>query len=275
MSDSPKQPALAAARRLLRSAVAILLESGVTWKDFAQLGKSVFVEVAMSRFGKSGRPANVSRVSIITGLSRREVMRQRDQLKAGEAPPQGRATHAGRVLSGWYQDADFLGTDGQPRRLCDIGEGMDDDTPGMTELLARYAGDVPDVALLKELIHSGAVRRLRDGRLQALQRYYMPGDLAPDAVLRYGSVTGQLGDTVLYNLTRKPEQPARFEGRASNAQMPAAQAPAFRNMVEQHGEQWLEQVDAWLSEHENDDVDAPGVRLGVGIYLIEEDLDND
>ena len=61
---------LSACRILLRPIALLLLKGGVTWREFSELSKSVFVSVATDEFGISGRPTNVSRVSILTGISR-------------------------------------------------------------------------------------------------------------------------------------------------------------------------------------------------------------
>ena len=73
-----QQPIKNACHHLLRPVVRMLLRSGITWKDFAELSKGVFVEVAREDYGLRGRPTNSSRVALLTGLSRREVARVRD-----------------------------------------------------------------------------------------------------------------------------------------------------------------------------------------------------
>ena len=67
----------AAALRLLRPLVRILLRGGISYKTFADLVKWVYVDVAMKEFGIAGRKQSISRVSVITGLSRKEVLRVR------------------------------------------------------------------------------------------------------------------------------------------------------------------------------------------------------
>jgi len=77
---------LKACRAMLRPIVRLLLKNGVMWKEFAEVSKNVYVDVAGSEYGISGRQTNASRVSILTGLSRREVKRQR-HLREGDAGP--------------------------------------------------------------------------------------------------------------------------------------------------------------------------------------------
>jgi hypothetical protein len=61
---------------LLRPIASVVLKCGMTWREFSELSKSVFVSVATDEFGIRGRPTNISRVSILTGISRKEVKRQ-------------------------------------------------------------------------------------------------------------------------------------------------------------------------------------------------------
>jgi hypothetical protein len=260
-----KTTTLSALRLLLRPIVRILLRAGVNWKEFAEVGKATFVEVASEDFGIRGRPTNISRVAILTGFTRREVRRLRDLLESEDPASFGRMNYATRVLTGWYTDADFTAADGQPRQLQVSGTN-----PSFETLCTRYSGDVPATTMLKELKHVGAVVE-ENGRLVARTRYYMPVLMDPQQIVRSGSVIEDVGNTVAYNLHRGPGDPSRFERRATNTHIPAAAVPEFRNYIEEEGQAFLERVDAWLTEHESQEAgDASGVRLGLGAYWIEE-----
>ena len=76
---------LQAVQQLLRPVVAMLLRSGITWKEFSDMSRTVFVTVATEDYGRKGRPTNVSRVSILTGLSRRDVTHQRKLLETEQS----------------------------------------------------------------------------------------------------------------------------------------------------------------------------------------------
>jgi len=53
---TPRQ-VLAATRQWLKPVIFILLKCGVTWREFSELSKSVYVEIATRRFGnEAGRP---------------------------------------------------------------------------------------------------------------------------------------------------------------------------------------------------------------------------
>ena len=77
MNDKHLKPLFAAILRLLRPLVRILLRNGVSYSTFADYAKWVYVDVASKEFGIRGRKQSTSRVSVLTGLSRKEVMRVR------------------------------------------------------------------------------------------------------------------------------------------------------------------------------------------------------
>lgn len=256
-------------RSLLRPIARLLLKSGVTWKEFAALAKRAFVDVATDYFGKRGRPTNVSRVAMLTGMTRLEVRRLRALTQADPDAPAGYMSKASRVLSGWHQDPDFVDAEGGPLLLSQEGEGK-----SFVQLARRYGGDIPPVAVLKELQASGAVVKMPDGRLRAAMRDYLPLPMDPAQIRLWASALTDLGATLEYNLSRAPARPARFERRALNVRVAAQALPAFREFLEREGQAFLERVDDWLTAHaESPSPSRDGVpmRLGCGLYHIEDE----
>lgn len=264
MSDS-KRSATAALRLLFRPIARIMLRAGVNWREFADICKATYVEVATEDFGIRGRPTNISRVAILTGLTRREVRRLRNLLQEENVEVFSRMNYATRVLAGWYQDDEFLGEGGNPASLPPTGE-----TGSFESLCGKYSGDVAATTMLKELMHVGAVAEGPDGALTVKMRTYMPAMMDPERMLSSGSVLEDMGYTIAYNLHRSDKDPGRFDRRATNTRMPAKAVPKFREFIELEGQTFLEKVDAWLSEHEIEDGDkSKTIRLGLGAYWIE------
>lgn len=262
--DDAKTTALKALRLAFRPLARILLKAGVNWKELVEVCKTTYVEVASEEFGIRGRPTNISRVAIMTGFSRREVRRLRGLLEQETLPAFGRLNYATRVLSGWYSDQDFLGPDGKPRALLPAGSN-----PSFETLCSRYSGDVPATTMLKELRNVGAVGEDDDGRLIAKSRSYIPAPTDPQQMLRTGKLLEDVGSTADYNLYREADDPSRFERRATNTHIPENAISAFRDFVEAEGQSFLERVDAWLTDHEDERANNT-VRLGLGAYWIEE-----
>ena len=271
MVDILRTSALAACRAALRPLVRMLLAHGVMHKEFVALSKEIYVEVARERYGIRGRPTNTARVALLTGLDRKEVARVKKTIEArsdSEQEPARRQDRIARVLSGWFQDSDYLDADGMPLTLPLAGP-----VPSYESLVARYGGDVPPVTILRELQRTNAVR-VDDAGVAALRRNYRLDTADPDSVSRAGSVLADIGGTVMHNLYRDADEPSRFEARATNAQIPRSELPAYREMLTREGQVFLEKVDAWLTHHEIDSGTAEreaatAARLGVGVYWIQ------
>lgn len=117
-----KEVLFEACRHFLRPIVRFLLRNGVTWNEFKELSKDMYVDVARQEYGIQGRPTNNARVAVITGLSRREVSRVRDKLLEGaESPDLRQGNRISRILTGWHVDPEFQDGDGQPKDLPATG----------------------------------------------------------------------------------------------------------------------------------------------------------
>lgn len=270
VSPTPVSATHAFFLRLLRPVAKIMLRQGVSYRELAELCKRVYVAAASDEYGVDGRPANVSRVAMLTGMTRRDVRRVRVSLDADEQRILAKMNSASRILSGWHQDEEFMNKNGKPLPLPEAGPA-----PSFEALSRRYAGDIPVSTTLKELLSAGAVVVNHDGKLRAETRYYMLGGDTPasaESILRSGSVLEDLGNTVEYNLGRKATDRGRFEGRATNRNVDPRHVDEFKAFVEKEGQKFLEKVDQWLSDHEADagkSNTTETLRLGIGAYCIE------
>lgn len=260
-----------ACRHFLRPIVRFLLRNGVSWNEFKELSKDMYVDVARQEYGIQGRPTNNARVAVLTGLSRREVSRIRDKLLEGvESPDLRQGNRISKILTGWHVDPEFQDEVGQPRDLLATGP-----TGSFSSLLKRYAGDLPHGALKKEMLQLGLIKEELNGEVKVLQRDYVYTTLDPEIVRQLSVALHDHASTLEHNSNPERKKPARFERMADNARISSRSAKTFMKLVETRGMDFLQDIDTWLSTHEinesNDDTDRL-VRLGVGVYLIHDDL---
>lgn len=257
----------AALLRLLRPLVRLLLRYHVPFTVFEELAKHVYVQAAMEDFALPGRKPTISRASILTGLTRKDVQRLVAEPEPARAASQEGYNRAARVVTGWTRDADFHAIDGEPAALA-----LQDGDASFAALVRRYSGDMPARAVLDELISVGAVQLGDDGRVRLVQRAYVPrgGEIEKLGIL--GSDVADLVETIDHNLQHGATDP-RFQRKVMYRSMPAGARPAFRELSARQAQQLLERLDAWLAEHDvgnpPDQPDAPRVRLGLGIYYFE------
>ncbi len=257
--------------KLLRPLVRILLRNGIAYGAFADVVKQVYVAVADEEFGIAGRKQSDSRVSILTGLTRKEVGR----LKGLDAPHEDVAARqyhrAARIISGWTQDPHFCNPAGAPLHLSP--ESADKEARSFDALVKAYSGDMPTRAVLDELLRVGAVARRSDGRIQLLTHAYVPrgDDAAKMAIL--GDDVSLLVQTIDHNLAHA--EAARFQRKVAYDNLPKDAIPIFRVLAARKGQALLEEMDRWLALHDRDrhpDVEGTGrIYAGLGIYYFEED----
>lgn len=261
-----KSAALTACRWALRPLVSMLLKHGVMHKEIVELTKEVYVEVARAEYGLRGRPTNISRTALITGLDRKEVSRIKEQLENSDTGSEDvhRQDRISRVLAAWHLDSDFLDDRGEPRSLK-----LEGSSKSFEEIVRRYSGDIATVTILNELKRVNAVRQNDDDTLTVLRRNYRLDTADPEALTRAGSVFADIGKTVTHNLYHHDEELTRFEARVFNTNMPASAKPRYRAFVRGECQILLERIDEWLSAHEQKGKEGDGERLGLGMYWIQ------
>ncbi len=258
--------------RVLRPLVRILLRNGVPYGAFAELAKRVYVDVARRDFALPGRKQTQTRISVLTGLTRKEVHRLL-ALPPVEATEALERYHRGaRVIGGWLRDPRFRAPDGSPRPLPVEGEG------GFAELVRAYSGDMTPRALLDELERVGAVARDAEGRVVLRTRGYVPAAEA-DRLAILGVDVADLIETIDHNLQAREPEARRFQRKVMYDNLPAEALPELRRLARERGQALLEELNAWLAERDRDvnpAVTGTGrKRAGVGVYYFEADYDEE
>ena len=268
MNDKHLKLLSAAVLRLLRPLVRILLRNGVSYSTFSDFVKWVYVDVAGKEFGIEGRKQSTSRVSVITGLSRKEVMRVRLLPRPDDRASTEKYNRAARVIAAWRRDRNFLDAEGKPAPLPMAGPGV-----SFSELVKRFSGDVPVRATLDELIRVGAVERLEDGRVSLLTRTYIPESSDADKLHILGTDVAHLITTIDHNLKSDPIGPL-FQRKVAYDNLPDEVLPAFRKHSAKRAQAFLESLDRWLAQRDRDvtptDKGTGRNQAGIGIYYFEE-----
>ena len=78
MTDAKSNPLHQALFRILRPMARLLLRNGVPFGEFSELVKRAYVEAALEDFSDGRRKPTDSRAAVMTGLTRKEVRKQRD-----------------------------------------------------------------------------------------------------------------------------------------------------------------------------------------------------
>lgn len=258
----------AAITNLLRPLVMFLLRNGVPYQTFADIAKRVYVDLATEKFDIPGRKQSKSRVSILTGLSRREVLRVKRLPAQDDLGALDRINRAARVIAGWVRDRGFSDESGQPTNLPFDGGDI-----CFLQLVKAYSGDAPARAVLDELMRVGVVERAPDGRIRLLERSYIPRTGEIDKIGILGTDTADLIATIDHNIHQSGDP--FYQRKVCYDNLPSEALPELKKLAGEQSQALLEHMDRWMSERDRDvNPRVPGtgrVRAGVGIYYFQED----
>src|SRR3984893_6256336 len=269
MSESLKAAIRAAVLRLLAPLVKWLLEAGVGVGDLMALVKIVYVRAARDQGRASGtelmRP-NVSRIAVVTGLTRTEVASILASSDAERPHDRGRQ-RAERVLSGWWNDSAYQDSSGSPAVLPLRGRGL-----SFATLVERYSGErLLAASILDALLRVKAVRRTPDGRVEALSRSYATVRWNPDGVIAFGEQLSEHCATLLHNL-KFPSRP-RYVRRVLNAQLDPRYMPMLARDLEQQADALGDSLDDALNGARQTGRGKPSkpgaASLVIALYLFE------
>ena len=267
MGDSVKQALLAAFRVLMGPLVRILLRQGISYAEFSEVAKAVYVEVALKDFKVSGRKATRTRIAVMTGLTRKEVKRVIDEAVKERFELKTSFNRLGRVLVGWHTDADFTGPYGMPLELQ--YETGNPNEPTFSVLVRRHSGDMSPRSILDELVRVGAIRETDVGWFRVMRREYIPEAQGAHTFERTGVVVRNFVNTVEFNMTKLAPGKGRFERHVTaDDGIRREDLPKFDHYLRERCQVLLEEIDNWLAglpkpnPKKGDDV----IHTGIGIY---------
>ena len=237
-----------------------LVRVGIGHREFSDVAKAAFVHEALSGYGVRGRETNMSRVAIMTGISRKEVKKIRDSdfeqiLLSSLSGP------ASEILSRWHNDPCFNSESNKPRGLeYESGENS------FSDLVKLYAGDIPVGAMKTELMRMGAVEERR-GLLYATQRNYMPADIDEKIALGLESIVTPCLETLDNNCDPERIGPLFWQTSISVNAISSEYLPAVRKVLRKKLGEFGNDADDFLTEFtaskpsEMEDVSEAGILL--------------
>lgn len=223
--EPPVDPALADALRALLAPLARLaLTRGVPCGVVEEMVKEAFVNEAL-RAQPSLSPARaVSRLSVATGLSRREVTR----LTRHETPVrQVRPAPASELFARWTTDPTWIDAAGAPRELPRIA--ADPATPSFEALAHSITRDVHPRSFLDEMCRLGVAEHdATNDTVRLIRNAFVPqGEGAP--------MLGFLGDNVGDHLA------AAVDNVTASGEPPHFEQAVFADELSAEGEQQVRQ----------------------------------
>src|SRR6478752_7286262 len=150
---TPPRALVQALRHALRPLVRLMLSRGVTFTYASELLKSLFVEVGDRDFRIDDKKSTDSRVSLVSGVHRKEVSRLRQAMESGEEAVPAVVSIGAQVVARWMGAPEYLDGDGAQLALARFAsEGGD---RSFEALVARVNRDIRPRVVLDEWLRLG------------------------------------------------------------------------------------------------------------------------
>jgi len=153
MAVSPPKSLVKAVSFCMRPLVRLCIHHGIDYRQLIEILKETFVTVAERDFPLPGRKQTDSRISLITGVHRKDVHRLRNSTE--DAAPRLPAAQklASNIISFWLDTPELLNSDKSPLPLPRTAR--ESHAWSFAQLVARFNQDMPARSLLDELVKSG------------------------------------------------------------------------------------------------------------------------
>ena len=168
-SGGPPPALLRALERLLEPLVRATMAFGVTFPLFIRILKRIYINAATAESRDSGIPATVSRISVMTGLQRKDIGQIKEQIERKLGPP-ANVSLGGRLISIWIGAKTFTDAAGQPLPL----PRLTGPHPTFEDLVRSVSSDVRPRAILDEWLRLGVVDIDGEGRVYLRSDAFVP-----------------------------------------------------------------------------------------------------
>ena len=140
---------------LCKPLIRLLIEKGITFPQFRELMKELYVEVADEQFALDDKKPSDSRIFVLTGIHRKDIKRIRQQNETESQPIASSASLSGEIIARWSSMPEYLDDKGKPKQLLKSGKGKQ---AGFDQLVSSVSKDVRSRVILEEWLRLNIIR---------------------------------------------------------------------------------------------------------------------
>jgi hypothetical protein len=268
---------LQAARRLLRPLARLMMRSGVTFPVLAEALRILFVDVALTDMLTDPKSKTDSRISLVTGVHRKEIKRLRS-LPPGRAEIPEIVTLGSQVVARWLGTPAYTDADGRPRILSRLPQ-PGDLHPAFETLVQLVTSDVRPRAVLDDLVSQGIISRLKGDRVCLNTQAFIPRPGGTEQIFYFAR---NLHDHLAAASTNIARAEAPFLDRSVHYDgLTPEQARRLRTYAREAVARVMLDINRKALELLDDAVPGEAAdqgvrqRLNIGVYLYQEDDEDD
>jgi hypothetical protein len=258
---------VAALRRLLRPLIRLAIRYGLTYPSLAEMLKSIYVEVAQSDFQLEGKPQTDSRLSLLTGVHRKDVKRLRGE-KAQRTREVPKSISLGaQIAATWSSRREYLDDQGEPKPLPRAS--VDESQPSFDSLVRLVSRDIRSRVVLDEWLRLGVVSMDEQDEVRLNRAAFVPASGFEEKAFYLGQNLHDHSAAATRNLTGEEtpflERCVHYDGVRFDT------VEALAKAAENWGMKALRAVNAKVLEGDHTEPSGePGWRMNFGVYFYAE-----
>jgi len=258
---------LKAAVAMLRPVVAQLIANGVVFGHLESRLRELFIRVAEHDFEIPGRPQTDSRISVLTGINRKEVRRIRS--KMDEARPSSfQRSLAADIVSRWTSERAATDRAGRPIPIPFRAK----QGPSFVRLVRETTTDLRPRAILDELLRTGTVEMVDPRTVRLRGPAYIPSQGKREKLAMLADDPAELVQTMLHNIFTTEDR-LWLQQKVSYDNVGEDATDRIRSELRRKAERFLTDTDHLLAQYDRDrNPSAPGGarrNAGIGVYYFE------
>ncbi|WP_370229658.1 DUF6502 family protein [Cognatishimia sp.] len=226
--------------------------------------ESIKVALLNAVIEAQGPEVSDSRISVLTGLHRKDVRRLRSSASTGDG--RKTANRLALLVGHWSTSPDYRQANGRPRALL---REASDEGPGFDDLVRHVRLDAAPGTLLQALLDQGAVTKDEDDRYHLGVNALIPSAGSKELVAAYRATLSTHLKAATENLLADEGTPRHFDRLVRYSHLSDASVAELDALARTEAQALLERLNARARELQDRDTDqnAKG-RFAAGVYVL-------
>ncbi len=266
--EDPNPGLSAAVRRILRPLVRLLISRNLLFPSVSNILRGLYIELAVDEFPVAGKRQTDSRISLLTGVHRKDVRRLRDD-RHPTPKPSRTASLASQLIARWTTIPEYLDAQGQPRPLPRLPRKRIEQS--FESLVRTVNKDIRPRVVLDEWLRLGVAHLDADDcvRLDAQAFVAAPG--SEEMTYYFGRNLHDHTAAAVHNVLG--QTPPLLERSVNYNNLSPAAVAELKELAQRRGMEVLQEINACALQLQKETSGLPGSsqRLNVGLYVFNED----
>ena len=266
-TSSSTELLIKALRQVLKPVIRLLLAKGIAYPQLIELVKGLYVEIAVKDFPVAGKEQTDSRISLLTGIHRKDIKRLRALPVDEERVPESISLGM-RLINAWQQ-APYAEEDGTPKKLSRLARHGGD--LSFESLVSSVSKDIRSRAVLDEWTRLGIAEMDADDQVVLMTDAFVPHQGFAEKTFYFGHNLHDHAAATAHNMLGD-EKPF-LERSVHYTSVPASVVATLARDAETGGMRLLKSLNRKAQTPPQSDIDVGTTpqRFTCGIYFYAED----